>query len=95
MGFELPPTARALELHCSIPRITACGLSVRKARLNPATMQRMFVLQVTKSSYTLDEDFSVADKITDELGEDAEAGSSVTLATLAEIVKERTAVAAS
>eukprot|EP00752_Nemacystus_decipiens_P010227 g9112.t1 len=47
---------------------------------------------VTKSSYTADEDFSAADQVTQELGEDGEAAGSVTLATLAAIVKERASV---
>ena len=48
--------------------------------------------QVTKSSYTADEDFSAADQVTEELGEDGGAAASVTLATLAAIVKERASV---
>lgn len=48
--------------------------------------------KVTKSSYTADEDFSAADQVTEELGEDGEAATSVTLATLAAIVKERASV---
>lgn len=53
------------------------------------------VRQVTKSSYTEDEDFSAADQITAELGEDPAASETVTLATLAAIVKERASLAAS
>lgn len=48
--------------------------------------------KVTKSSYTADEDFSAADQVTEELGEDEEAAASVTLATLAAIVKKRASV---
>lgn len=50
---------------------------------------------VTKSSYTEDEDFSAADQVTSELGDDGSASKSVTLATLAGIVEERASVAAS
>lgn len=49
--------------------------------------------QVTKSSYTADEDFSAADQVTEELGEDGEASVSVTLVTLGRIVRERASVA--
>lgn len=49
--------------------------------------------KVTKSSYTGDEDFSAADAVTEELGEDADASASVTLATLGAIVRERANVA--
>ena len=54
-----------------------------------------YAVQITKSSYTQDEDFSAADKVTPELGEDGSASESVTLATLAAIVEERASVAAS
>ncbi|CAM9985062.1 unnamed protein product [Ectocarpus sp. 12 AP-2014] len=50
---------------------------------------------VTKSSYTGDEDFSAADQVTEELGEDGEASSSVTLATLGAILRERASAASS
>ncbi|CAM9976542.1 unnamed protein product [Hapterophycus canaliculatus] len=48
---------------------------------------------VTKSSYTGDEDFSAADVVTEELGEDGDASASVTLATLGAIVRDRANVA--
>lgn len=51
--------------------------------------------KVTKSSYTGDEDFSAADQVTEELGEDGEASASVTLATLGAILRERASAAAS
>lgn len=49
--------------------------------------------KVTKSSYTGDEDFSAADVVTEELGDDGDASASVTLATLGAIVRERANVA--
>ncbi|CAN0116921.1 unnamed protein product [Ectocarpus sp. 4 AP-2014] len=50
---------------------------------------------VTKSSYTGDEDFSAADQVAEELGEDGEASSSVTLATLGAILRERASATSS
>lgn len=49
--------------------------------------------QVTKSSYTGEEDFSAADQVTEDLVEDGEASAAVTLATLTAIVKDRAGVA--
>lgn len=59
---------------------------------SPVSLPPTATPKVTKSSYTADEDFSAADQVTEELGEDAEATASVSLATLGAIVKERTSV---
>lgn len=56
------------------------------------TFETMNRSQVTKSSYTSDEDFSAADRITEELGDDGEAAEAVTLSTLGAIVKQRASV---
>lgn len=69
------------------------GANTRHTRCEPLTPSSAFQFQVTKSSYTGDEDFSVADQVAEELGEDGEASGAVTLATLAAIVKERASVA--
>ena len=70
----------------------ACTLSSANYKPKTSPTNTETAKQVTKSSYTADEDFSAADQVTEELGEDGDASSAVTLSTLAAIVRERARV---